>query len=137
MMRRQFLGVLGCAAIAAACSKSDEPADPVWGKEPCAHCAMIVSDRRFAGQVLTGGDRKFFDDIGCMVLWLDEHRGQQVERSWARDAPTTTRWLDAKSARYSDGAKTPMDFGFEARSNGAMGWDEMHDRVIAKKRGSR
>ena len=138
MWRRHFLSLLGGAAVGACagCSKTNEPADPIWGKEPCAYCAMIVSDKRFAGQVLAGGDRKFFDDIGCMVLWLEEHGGRPVDRIWARDATMTSRWLDAKSARYADGAKTPMDFGFEARPNDAVvGWNEMRDRVIAKKRG--
>ena len=53
------------------------------------------------------------------------------------------RWIDAKSATYVHGARTPMDFGFEARSGAAtsspsgdraIGWDEMRATVVARAR---
>jgi hypothetical protein len=84
-----------------------------------------------AAQAVNDGDRFFFDDIGCMVLWLDEH-GNQPSAAWVRDA-NANRWLDAKAARYEGGKKTPMDFGFEGHSEGGVGWDEMRAQVIAKK----
>lgn len=138
MNRRELLaGIAG--ALLFACAKADSPIDPVWGKEPCAHCRMLVSERRYAAQAAADGERKFFDDIGCMVLWVAENK---AERVWVQD-PEQNRWVDAKSARYVEGAKTPMDYGFEARAEGAppkapgagensIGWDEMRDRVIAK-----
>lgn len=127
MRRRELL--LGAAGLVLfACTKTDEPVDPVWGKEPCAHCKMLVSDRRYAGQVVADGDRRYFDDIGCMVGWLE---GKKAERMWVRDA-ALGGWLEAKSARYVEGARTPMDFGFEARAEGGVGWDEMRDKVIAR-----
>lgn len=127
MRRRELL--LGAAGLVLfACTKTDEPVDPVWGKEPCAHCKMLVGDRRYAGQVVADGDRRYFDDIGCMVGWLE---GKKAERMWVRDA-ALGGWLEAKSARYVEGARTPMDFGFEARAEGGVGWDEMRDKVIAR-----
>lgn len=132
MKRRQFIFGSAALALAAGCSKTDDAVDPVWGKEPCAHCAMLVGDKRYAAQLVHDGDRRFFDDIGCLVLWLEEH-GVKPQRIWVRDAEAS-RWVDAKSARYEAGAKTPMDFGFEARAGGAFGWDEMRGRVVAKRR---
>lgn len=129
MKRRSFLlGIAGLVVLA--CTKTDEPTDPVWGKEPCAHCRMLVGDKRYAGQVVTNGDRKFFDDVGCMVTWLADAK---AERVWVRDA-LANRWLEAKSARYVEGAKTPMDFGFEARAEGGIGWDEMREAIARKGR---
>lgn len=129
MKRRSLLlGVAGLVVLA--CTKTDEPTDPVWGKEPCAHCRMLVGDKRYAGQVVTNGDRKFFDDVGCMVTWLADAK---AERVWVRDA-LANRWLEAKSARYVEGAKTPMDFGFEARAEGGIGWDEMREAIARKGR---
>lgn len=133
MTRRELLALALGAAVAVgagACQKLDEAVDPAWGKQPCAHCAMLVSDKRYAAQVVADGDRKYFDDIGCMVLWTKE-RKSAPERAWVRAAD---RWVDAKGARYVSGAKTPMDFGFEASASGAdgVGWDEMRDKVIAK-----
>ena len=129
MTRRALLAALATVALVSACAKTDEPAEPVWGKEPCAHCAMIVGDRRYAAQLVAFGERKYFDDIGCMVVWLRDH-GDKAERTWVRDV-SGARWVDAKSARYMDGAQTPMDFGFETRDDG-VGWDEMRDRVLAR-----
>ena len=116
-----------------ACTRGDAPSDPVWGKEPCAHCAMLVSDKRYAAEIVTDGDRKFFDDIGCMVLWLDEHGGK-AEHSWVR-TPDAARWSDATSSHYAEGAKTPMDFGFEPKAGDGLGWAEMRDRVRSRRIG--
>lgn len=130
MNRRALLqGVLACAL--AACAKSDGPVEPVWGKQACAHCAMILSDRRFGAQLVTpAGDRLFFDDVGCMVLAIDE-RGLDAARAWVHDAQTG-QWLDARSARYVAGAPSPMKLGFEGRAEGGVGWGELHARVTAK-----
>jgi copper chaperone NosL len=127
--------LLACAlaVFGVSCMKVDEAADPVWGKEPCAHCRMLVGDRRYAAQVVSDGERRHFDDVGCLVLWLEERRGGPAPRVWVRDAEAS-RWVDARSARYEPGAKTPMDFGFEARSGGALAWDDMRARVLAKRR---
>jgi copper chaperone NosL len=128
---------LGAAALAlAACSKSDAPDEPAWGKQPCAHCAMLLSDRRFAAQVLTEpGDRRYFDDIGCMVLWLEE-RKPRVTGLWVHDADGN-RWLDARLAHYVAGARSPMDFGFEAHASAGVAFQDMHDGVLAKREAAR
>jgi hypothetical protein len=129
MRRRRFLLACAGACLATiACAKTDEPADPVWGKEPCAHCAMLVGDRRAAAQLSAGGQRRFFDDIGCMVLWIEKAH-VKPERVWVREGGL--RWVDAKTTRYAHGARTPMDFGFAPAAEG-MGWDEMREKVIAK-----
>jgi copper chaperone NosL len=132
MNRRACL--IGVAAwVLAACATKEGPVEPVWGKQPCAHCAMILSDRRFGAQLLTdAGDRLFFDDVGCMVLAIDERRLASA-RAWVHDAESG-RWLDAQTARYASGAPSPMDFGFEGRARDGVAWDELHARVTAKAR---
>ncbi len=133
MRRRDFLFLcLVVGAAPAGCSKTDTPVDPIWGKEPCAHCAMLVGDRRYSGQVVAHGERRYFDDIGCMALWLDAHGGQ-AEKLWVREVSGT--WVDAKTARFATGAKTPMDFGFEPSGNGEISWDELVRRSLAKAKG--
>lgn len=132
MNRRLFLRALVAgAAILAGCTRTDEPTDPVWGKEPCAHCSMLVSDRKHAGELVLSQERRYFDDVGCMVLWLEE-RGGKAERVWVRD-PEGTRWVDATTSSFGDGASTPMDFGFEPRGSG-ISWVELRARIVAKKR---
>lgn len=125
--------VLAAVVLAAGCAKSDQPADPVWGKQPCARCAMLVGDKRFAAQLVTGdGDRRYFDDVGCMVVWTKEHAGA-AKRSWARDAQTG-QWRDARTARFAKGARTPMDYGFETRADGDVSWTEVEAAVLDKEK---
>jgi len=132
MSRRTLLAILLGAALAA-CARTDGAIEPVWGKQPCAHCAMVLSDKRFGAQLVTdAGDRFHFDDAGCMVLFVEEHRGH-VRRAWVRDAQSGA-WLDAEKARYAAGAATPMDFGFEARAGGDLAWEDVRARVLAMKR---
>ena len=133
MNRRSFLGVLAVVSAGLACvDTGDEPKEPVGGKEPCAHCAMLVGDRAHAAQASLDGDRFYFDDVGCLVLWLEAKKGGgAASHVWVRDSEAS-RWLDARRARYASGARTPMDFGFEATSRGAAGWDDVRAAVIAK-----
>ena len=120
-------------SLATSCSRAEDVVEPVWGKQPCAHCAMVLSDRRFGAELLTvTGDRAYFDDVGCMVLYLEEHPGSPV-RSWVHDGQTG-RWLDARAARYAPAVASPMDFGFEGRAEGDVGWEAMRERVLAKQR---
>jgi hypothetical protein len=109
-----------------------QPVEPVWGKQPCAHCAMLVSERASAAQaVLQTGERKFFDDVGCLVAW--EAREQpKVKARWVR-GPQAQGWVDPSTAKFSSGNPTPMDFGFVAANDG-VSWDEVRQAVRAKAR---
>jgi hypothetical protein len=94
---------------------------------------MLIGDRRHAAQAISGGDRFYFDDIGCAVLWGEERTaaGVGIEGVWVRDAESS-RWLAADSARYVKGATTPMDFGVEARADGTHSWSEIRTEISGK-----
>jgi copper chaperone NosL len=113
-MRNSCLALV--LAALAACAGGDKPAEPVWGKAPCAHCGMIVGDRRFAAQLVTeDGERLFFDDVGCMLDAEAEGRVRApVRHRWVRVAEGEGGWIPAESARYRGGFRTPMDSGFGA-----------------------
>lgn len=60
-------------AVVMACSSG--PPQPALldtrGAETCRWCRMVISDRRFAAQIVANGyDPIFFDDIGCLVSYL-------------------------------------------------------------------
>lgn len=132
LSRRAAGALLGAALVFAACTRADAPVDPVWGKEPCAHCKMLVGDRRYAAQLVDdSGERKYFDDVGCLLLWMEAHK--PPARSWVHDAASSA-WLDARTASYVPGARTPMDFGFEARASGGVAFDAAREAVLAKGR---
>jgi hypothetical protein len=106
-----------------ACERADAPVDPVWGKQPCAYCQMLVSDKRFGAQAVTeSGDRLFFDDPGCLVKWMDT---TTPKKAWVHP----DGWVEAASARYAPGAKTPMDYGFEPKEGAPLGFDEVRARL--------
>jgi copper chaperone NosL len=112
-----------------ACARGLEPSEPVWGKEPCAHCMMLVSERQSAAQlVLSDGTRRFFDDIGCMVSYLD-HEQLTARAQWVH---LGDGWVRAEDAHYARAA-TPMDFGFIAAGDG-VGFEAVKTAVRAKGR---
>jgi len=117
-----------------ACTKNDQPVDPVWGKQPCAQCSMLVSDKAFAAQLVTAsGDRKYFDDVGCMVVFA---QAAPAKLMWVRDSQSG-QWVDAKAARYKKGARTPMDYGFEARADGDASWADVERSVMEREKGEK
>ncbi len=131
MTRRTILGLgLAIGAIAlGACDDGSQPTDPVWGKQACAACGMLVSDRRHAAELTTSpGDRLYFDDVGCLVHYLRQ-RKPEVRGAWARDE---SRWVDARAARYARGQKTPMDYGFSASASGDATFEEVERVLVAR-----
>jgi nitrous oxide reductase accessory protein NosL len=112
------LAALAFAAALACAEPTQGPVRVVWGRHACDHCGMAVSERRFAAQVRRGPrDVVRFDDFGCAVRWLEEHGGPEAAAEiWVMDsaAPEAERWLDARSAAYRPGQRTPMGYGFAA-----------------------
>lgn len=137
-MSVRLADVVAFVALATvACStSSDAPVDPVWGKDPCAHCGMIVGDRRAAAEAVDEkGDRLFFDDVGCMVSFVAE-RHLTLKKSWVR-APDREVWIDAEAARFAGGHTTPMDYGFTPTSApSGLSWAELQERVLARQKES-
>jgi copper chaperone NosL len=118
-----LLASLGLALALACCDDASAPVDAAWGKQACASCAMLVSDRRYAAEVVTPeGTRVFFDDPGCMATWLAEGRGT-ARHAWVHTGAGT--WIDARSARYVRGQSTPMGFGFAPDDHGAAEWADV------------
>ncbi len=107
--------------------------EPVWGKQQCSHCAMLVSEKVSAAQlVTTDSKRRFFDDLGCMVAWeLREH--PTVAARWVR---ANGSWADPGSSHFSAGHATPMDFGFVADAAGTLTFDEVRTAVQERQNGA-
>jgi copper chaperone NosL len=111
---RNAIGTLAVAvaAVLAACSRANpEPAPLDTRNEACAHCRMVVSDARFAAQIVAPGEEpRFFDDLGCLRDWL-RGRGAPPRGAAAYVADHRTReWVLAPAAVYArvPGLSTPM-----------------------------
>ncbi|CAN5629992.1 hypothetical protein BH09MYX1_BH09MYX1_01420 [soil metagenome] len=121
------------ALVALGCVDTSKPEDPVWGKQACGHCAMLVSDPRFAAQLTTKDDnRVFFDDVGCMAAYV-KSRHLDVRAMWVRDE--LGHWIDARTAHFERGEKTPMDYGFVATSGGSASFGDVELVVDQRENG--
>lgn len=130
--RRRFLVLIGvglpaAAGVGAAAwalpgdeASAKEP-DVQWGAEECAHCRMIIDDRRFAAAWISGdGTQAHFDDIGCMVAMVREQGEDAGTRYFVQHYEEET-WLDATAAAYvrQDGVRSPMSYNVAAYPAGA------------------
>lgn len=130
---RHFLHVLMTLSLLLACSRTaDAPQEPVWGKQPCGHCAMLLSEQDNGAQAVTVQDeRLYFDDIGCLIAWQDANPGA-ARASWVHTADTHA-WVPAEQAHYDVATHTPMDFGFAATSQaGHAAWSAVRESVLKK-----
>ena len=86
----------------------------------CSRCAMVISDRNHAVQVINPEDGKVyvFDDIGCTILWFKEQDIKWEEKAiiWITDIKSS-KWIDAKKALFDTMNITPMAYGFGAHEN--------------------
>lgn len=146
-MAKWLLPISMTFLLLAGCQQGPPAAEePVWGKQPCGHCAMLLSERLHGAQALTAsGDRVFFDDTGCLIAWEGEHPGQTSHR-WVRQFdqdPHGTGWLPAEPAAFYRVKHTPMGFGYAAVAHpraapsgqAAVPWAEVVAKVRTKLRG--
>jgi copper chaperone NosL len=132
-----------------ACSKGEqwpEGMQPIkWDRDTCVVCNMVISDRRFAGEI-RGGPRKTvfkFDDPGCVALWLND---KAAEHPWMREPGTSlwiadvgshghdVSWLDGLKAHYIT-RTSPMGFNFGAVAHpqaGSVDFPTMCEHVVIK-----
>ncbi len=103
------------AAIFSNCgsgSDLDQPPQIMLGQDPCDECRMIINEVRFAAAYTTAdGQRRFFDDIGCMIVHHNKLH-ESAARFWVADF-RDGRWLPAEKALFIVGSEipTPMAFG--------------------------
>jgi copper chaperone NosL len=111
------------------CEDTSAPKDPVWNKQPCDHCHMLLSEPRFAAQLTDAtGQRAYFDDVGCMIEYVGK-QAQPPKHLWVRQAES---WTSVEDARFAADAKTPMGFGFEARADGTLDYAAVRTAVTTK-----
>ncbi len=96
-------------------------------------CKMIITDTTHAAEVVApNGNTWFFDDPGCMILWLEDKPFKTQATLWVK-AVDTGKWIDAKKAWYTRTDNTPMHYGFGARetkSEGLISFEEMRLKML-------
>lgn len=117
---RRLCGALALG-LAACAAGPPRPADLDTRNDPCAQCRMIVSDARYASQVVGGGEEpRFFDDLGCLARYLRQHPAGKGVVAYVADR-RTKQWVPATVAVYArvPGLFTPMGSGIVAHADGA------------------
>jgi nitrous oxide reductase accessory protein NosL len=139
MIKKFSLALLAGALFLGGCDNKIDlsPKDAVMDREVCHRCKMVISAPNYTAQVVnpTNGEHYFFDDLGCAVLWLKESNVTWADKAafYITDA-ASGKWLDARKIGYSDGANTPMRFGFAAHEHGGnFTIQEVSEKVFAIK----
>lgn len=109
---------LTAAALALACAAPAVRPIP-YGTEPCAHCHMVITDARFAAELVSRKGRVwFFDDPACLAAFYasGEVPPGDVALLVVNDFVTPDSALDARTASYLETARvqTPMGGGIIA-----------------------
>jgi copper chaperone NosL len=114
----QMAAAVAAVLMAVACGGGvPSPARLDTNNDVCAVCRMVVSDQHLASQVLVPGEEpRFFDDLGCLARFLQEHP-QQDAVVYVADH-RTGEWTRAETALYSRIASTatPMASGLIAHA---------------------
>jgi len=111
----------------------------------CSECNMDIEDLDYMIELIAqNGNTYFFDDIGCVVLWLENH-SPAINKLMVKTLDTH-EWVPASKAWYSRTAYSPMGYGFAPyarKKEGFVPYEEMkilmlqgknlHDPFIKKK----
>lgn len=91
------------------------PVEPMLDEDLCSFCRMTISDRRLAAEIVRRGGVDYFDDIGCMLDWIDLHGLAPGSMAYVFDFRAGEP-LPAASAFYvrSTLVPTPMGHGLVA-----------------------
>ena len=96
-------------------------------------CKMIIHTYQGSCQAITKeGDSYFFNDIGCMMSWIEGQKNQKNIKLWVY-TKDTNRWIDAHLALYSTIDKTVVGYGFgasEEQYKNNISFDEMKLRML-------
>jgi len=89
-----------------------EAIDIIPHKMQDPHCMMILNSQNHSAQATSpSGNTWFFDDIGCLILWIEDKSFKEKATLYAFSADSK-KWIDARKAYYILGVKTPMMYGF-------------------------
>jgi len=111
----------------------------------CSECNMDIENLNYMVELIAqNGNTYFFDDIGCVVLWLKTHT--PTDYRVVVKTIDTQKWMDADKVWYSRTSPSPMGYGFapfEKKREGFVSFDTMkmlmlqgknlHDPFVKKK----
>ncbi len=117
-MQRRSSILLAVVAIAVMGCKP-EPRQFLIGTDVCEHCRMIISDARFAGQIVTRtGKAHVFDAVECLAAHVVDGvvQNEDVHSIWVTDFAQPSGLVRATEAQYVRGesVRSPMGMNIAA-----------------------
>jgi len=109
------------------------PIEMKLNKYQDSDCGMVIKDLEYASQVnAVDGKTWFFHDHGGFVNWLKDKPFKDYVVIWVM-SKDTKKWINAKSAYYSQTDITPMGYGFgayEKKQDGFIDYDTMSLKML-------
>ncbi len=103
------------------------------GQYQCPQCKMEIETLKYSAEaVMPDGKTFFFDDPGCLVLWLNDKSVKDKITLWIHTIDTE-KWIDPRNAYYSLTENTPMQYGFgayENRKDGMIDFEAMQMKML-------
>lgn len=115
-MKRTFLYALPLLLLLGGCGESGFPPEEINPeKDACEVCNMSIIEEAYATEVIAKDGTVYkFDDIGCMVKFLQDEKGKTMEKSdlYVRDFESL-EWVHLEDAYhvYHPDTVTPMAYG--------------------------
>ncbi len=101
----------------------------------CPQCNMPLSSdsNDFTAYAIVDNHTIYFDDIGCMVLYLQEHNINLQNIDTKVFTIDTKKYIDGKKCYYKMDHKTPMHYGFvcyEKQVEGNLAIKDMQLKIL-------
>ncbi len=133
-MRVRFL-LLVLVLITTSCRRGDLRPTAIDKDDVCTACKMAISQMRYAGQIVDRDGSRKFDDIGCMVKYINKNKIREIEGEIAffvADYEDGKTWVRVRKAVFVKSGRidSPMASGI-----GAFRDKESANRFIQKNGG--
>ncbi len=118
-----LLILIAVMSLASACFRNRDqgPREINFDRDICATCLMGLAERNFTAQsVNTHGDVVWFDDLGCLVKYMETDDWEKFDGkdaiSYIADSKTG-EWINVNDAWFTFGDHTPMGYGYSAHKH--------------------
>lgn len=103
-----------------------KPLEIALDKFKCSECGSVVKSLINTSQaIMPNGTTYFFDDLGCMFLWLNKQKNKDQIIVWVY-TEDTQNYVLAQNAWYSRLALSPIGYGFGAYERRTYGEAAYH-----------
>ncbi len=111
-----------------------EPLEFKDNQVQCPQCNMFLAGKKYTAQAVTKkGKTHFFDDVGCLILWIEKNvKDESSLVKWVYTLDSN-KWLKSNKAFYSINDSTPMHYGFgayEKSTDKTISFEDMRLRML-------